>query len=138
MELKDAFMELYRYISVDEMHYVRENGDASRLSYMDTIYLDIIFLNDGCSPSYIADQLGIARSAVTVRLNRLAKDGWVEKTRDEMDRRAFRLRLTDRSMAEFQPLLNLFSKFQDRIRRRFTDEEQELVTAMIHCAISDE
>lgn len=138
MELRGAFMELYRYISMDEIRYIREADGVNDLSYMDAVYLDIIFLNDGCTPSFIADKLNIARSAVTVRLNKLEGRGWVEKIRDENDRRSFLLTLTDKSKAEFQPLLNLFSKFQDRIEKRFGDAEMRLVMDAIHYAISDD
>lgn len=136
MDLKDVFLELYIHISTNEATKI--HVDCHSLSYMDVTYLDIIFFNDGCTPSFIAEQLGIARSAVTVRLNKLEKEGWVEKIRDEKDCRLLRLTLTEQSRAEYQPLLNMFATFQDRIEKRFSDDESKLVADAIHRAITDQ
>lgn len=131
MNLKESFMELYKFLSLEDVKYIRENDGISGLSYLDCTYIDLIFFNKGCSPSFIADQLNIARSAVTVRLNTLENNGWIEKVKCDSDRRSVSLKLTEQSEKLFEPLYEIFSLFEKRIDESFSEDEKVLFTSMI-------
>ncbi len=126
-------MRLYRFLSLEETELIRSQGLDFDLSYLDMVYLDLILLEDRCTPSLIAERLGIARSAVTVRLNKLEKNGFIERTRNDEDKRSSVLGLTEKGMEWFRPMFDEFESFEAMIRSRFTDEEIGIVRRMIDC-----
>lgn len=129
-------MDLYRYMSMDEFRCYRE-GLCNDLSYVDCLYLNIILLSEDCTPSDISYQLNIARSSVTVRLNKLESGGWISRIRDGDDRRSYRLSLTDKGKAEFEPIWSMFRLFESKIRERYTDEEIGLFCRIVDTALED-
>jgi len=126
-------MRLYRFLSLEETELIRSQGLDFDLSYLDMVYLDLILLEDRCTPSLIAERLGIARSAVTVRLNKLEKNGFIDRTRNDEDKRSSVLGLTEMGMEWFRPMFDEFESFEAVIRSRFTDEEIGIVRRMIDC-----
>lgn len=133
MDLESPMMRLYRFLSLEETELIRSQGLDFDLSYLDMVYLDLILLEDRCTPSLIAERLGIARSAVTVRLNKLEKNGFIERTRNDEDKRSSVLGLTEKGMEWFRPMFDEFESFEAMIRSRFTDEEIGIVRRMIDC-----
>lgn len=138
MRTREVFMEVCRYISTEDIKTIREGGGLPTLSYLDFTYLDLVFFNEGCLPSFIAEQLNIARSAVTVKLNRLETDGWVTKVRDNNDHRAYRIYLTEQTKGVYQPLFQMLETMEGRISRSFTSDEVELFNRMLLVAIGYE
>ena len=133
MDLESPMMRLYRFLSLEETELIRSQGLDFDLSSLDMVYLDLILLEDRCTPSLIAERLGIARSAVTVRLNKLEKNGFIERTRNDEDKRSSVLGLTEKGMEWFRPMFDEFESFEAVIRSRFTDEEIGIVRRMIDC-----
>lgn len=134
MELKETFWEFYRYLVSDEVESIRKNGIGD-CSYLDMIYFDLIFFNKRCTPSLIAERLGITKSAVTVRLKRLEKDGYIVRIPNDEDRRSHILALTEKSKEYYLPLMQMFDRFDRNLRYNFTEEELELGLRMIRCAM---
>lgn len=133
MDLESPMMRLYRFLSLEETELIRSQGLDFDLSYLDMVYLDLILLEDRCTPSLIAERLGIARSAVTVRLNKLEKNGFIDRTRNDEDKRSSVLGLTEKGMEWFRPMFDEFESFEAVIRSRFTDEDIGIVRRMIDC-----
>ena len=138
MNTREAFMELCRHISSEDVKSMREGGGLPSLSYLDFTYLDIVFFNEGCSPSFIAEQLNIPRSSVTVKLNRLEKEGWITKVKNEEDHRSYRIHLTEQTRMMYKPLFNMLDGFEERISRSFSADEVKLFNRMILTAIGYE
>ncbi len=135
MRLFDVFMDMYRYISSEDVRFIKDGDKFPPLTYMDFTYLDIVFLNEGCRPSFIAERLNIARSAVTVKLYDLEEGGWIEKIPDESDRRSFRVVLTEQSMELYKPMFDMFESFEDRISDSFSEKDVELFISMMRKAM---
>lgn len=138
MNTREAFMEVCRHISSEDVKSMREGGELPTLSYLDFTYLDIIFFNEGCSPSFIAEQLNIPRSSVTVKLNRLEKEGWVTKVKNEEDHRSYRIHLTEQTRMMYQPMFDMLDRFEERISKSFSADEVELFNRMLLTAIGYE
>ena len=135
MDMESPMMRLYRFLSLEETELIRSQGLDFDLSYLDMVYLDLILLEARCTPSLIAERLGIARSAVTVRLNKLEKNGLIYRTRSDEDKRSSVLGLTEKGMEWFRPMFDEFESFEATIRSRFTDEEIGIVRRMIDCIL---
>lgn len=136
METKELMMELYRRIMRDEFNSIRMHG-GDDMSYLDCIYLDMIHLNRDCTPSAISDRLGIARSAVTVRLNRLEDEGLVTRTRSESDKRSTVLGLTEKAMEWYRPFYETLDRFDRILKGSFTEEEMAIVRRAMECLVRD-
>lgn len=55
--------------------------------------------NKSCTMSEIANVLGVSLSAITGIIDRMVKHGFVERMRDDMDRRLVRVQLTGKGTA---------------------------------------
>ncbi|WP_102028896.1 MarR family winged helix-turn-helix transcriptional regulator [Salirhabdus sp. Marseille-P4669] len=57
--------------------------------------LRYLYQNESCTSSDIANEFAIGKSAVTAQINRLVDRGFIERVRDESDRRVVFLHLTE-------------------------------------------
>jgi MarR family transcriptional regulator for hemolysin len=71
----------------------------------------------------IAADLGIEGATLTHHLSRMERDGLVRRERDENDRRALRVELTDAGRDRFAALLSTVQAFDQRLRAGFTTAE---------------
>ena len=136
MDNDSVFWLLYRRLSVFEQEDIK-NGGPTDCSYMDMVCMDIILFNDDCTPSLISERLGVAKSAVTVRLKRLEKEGYIIRKVSEKDRRSYVLELTEKALQAYAPMDDLFKKFEKNLKFEFSPEELELGRRMVMCAIKE-
>lgn len=107
------------------------------LSYMDAVYLDIIFLNGSSTPSAISERLGIAKSAVTVRVNSLEKKGYIIREKDEKDRRSVVLTLAEKGREWYRPMVETFDRYERILKGTFSAEELDVISRALQCLIRD-
>lgn len=86
---------------------------------------------DGLLPSELADKTAQDRATITGLLDRLEKDGWIERRPDADDRRSLRVYLTPGSLEHRDPILELFEKTNRKFLDRFTREEWELMQGFL-------
>ena len=127
MELESSLGELRRM----------GEGPLGNMGFQDMLYLDIIHYGDGCTASYIADTLGIARSAVTVRLNRLERNGWIKRTKSETDRRQYTLSLTGDALEAYDSMVSGREKALRELREHYSDEEVDRFMEMLEFLTAD-
>ena len=127
MELESSLRELRR----------AGEGPMGNMGFQDMLYLDIIHYHDGCTASFIADSLGIARSAVTVRLNRLEKRGWVTRSRSDADGRQYILSLTGDAKEMYDGMVAGMRRSLDELRHRYSDEDVERFLEMLEFLTAD-
>lgn len=137
MELKELMMDLYRHMTTDEFNSIKQFGEGRDLSYMDAVYLDIIFLNGSSTPTAISERLGIAKSAVTVRVNSLEKKGYVSRSKDENDKRSTVLTLTEKGMDWYRPMIETFDRYERILKGTFSEDEQDVIRRALECLIRD-
>ena len=135
MDYDSVFWSFYRRLTVFEQEYIKNGGLSSDCSYMDMVCMDIIMFNDDCTPSLISERLGVAKSAVTVRLKRLEEEGYLVRKVSEKDRRSYVLALTEKALGAYAPLNDLFKEFEKNLKFEFSPEELELGRRMLLCAI---
>ncbi|MCG8337630.1 MAG: MarR family transcriptional regulator, partial [Proteobacteria bacterium] len=63
---------------------------------------------EGLLPSELAEKTCQDRATTTGLLDRLEKDGWIEREADKTDRRSLRIYLTPSAKEQKQPIMNLF------------------------------
>ncbi len=125
---------LQSYILCD----LRCSGESDqKLSYTDVLYICLIGGNPKCTPSWIADTLGIARSAVTVRLKRLEEKGVIVRERSPDDGRVQFLNLSDEHRRNMDEMYSEIDDLDEKLSSRFSPDEIESFTRILGF-ISDE
>jgi DNA-binding MarR family transcriptional regulator len=79
-----------------------------------------IMEEEGLLPSELADKTAQDRAAVTGVLDRLEKEGWVERRNDVKDRRSLKIFMTPKAKEHRDDILELFEKINRQYLDRFT------------------
>lgn len=82
-----------------------------------------IMEEEGLLPSELADKTAQDRATITGLLDRLEKEGWIERRPDEKDRRSLRVYLTADAIKHRESILRLFEKTNQKFLDRFTADE---------------
>ena len=82
-----------------------------------------IMEEDGLLPSELAEKTSQERATITGLLDRLAKDGWIERRPDEIDRRSLRIYLTAHAQQHRNAILKLFEETNQKFLSCFTQKE---------------
>ncbi len=82
-----------------------------------------IMEEEGLLPSELAEKTFQDRATITGLLDRLEKDGWIERKPDNRDRRSLRIYLTLSARERKASLLGLFEETNRAFLNRFTPQE---------------
>lgn len=82
-----------------------------------------IMEEEGLLPSALADKTSQDRATITGLLDRLEKDGWIERRSDKNDRRSLRIFLTLHARNQREEILKLFQETNQKFLNCFTQEE---------------
>ena len=136
--VEDSFTEIF---SKFEMQFFRRIFDLVReregsLSAMEAFSLEIIQMLDNPTVGQFADFLNISQSNATYKVNSLIKKGYLERQNSTTDRREYHLVLSEK-FYRYQELMTSYEHtVLERIRTRFSDEEQrkfdEMLTIISH------
>ena len=121
MGIQEPMRRFFQSYIVCDLRYFGES--EQRLSYTDVLYVCLIGGNPKCTPSWIADTLGIARSAVTVRLKRLEEKGVIVRERSPDDGRVQFLNLSEDYRRDMDEMYSDIDDLDAKLRSRFTEDE---------------
>ncbi|HEF5151778.1 MarR family transcriptional regulator [Burkholderia multivorans] len=79
----------------------------------------------------LAEWLEITPISLTRLLDRMASYGWIERIANDDDRRAFVIRLTDKSREIFPQMLEVGDTVADDGLRGFTQEERDTLVRLL-------
>jgi DNA-binding MarR family transcriptional regulator len=88
--------------------------------------MGILFLlskGDGKTMSELSTALNIDNSTLTRLADRLVREGFAERIRDDSDRRISKLRITESGTAESRKALRITKEINNEIIRGFSEEE---------------
>ena len=89
--------------------------------------LEAIDQSESKTMSDVAQALRITQGTFTVNANRLSKKGYVYRTRDEEDRRVFRLKLTDKAHHVMAVHKKFHENMIETIVSQLSPEEEDLL-----------
>jgi MarR family transcriptional regulator, organic hydroperoxide resistance regulator len=90
-----------------------------------------IMEEEGMLPSELADKTSQDRPTITGLLDRLERDGWIERRPDKKDRRSLRIYLAPRANESKDAILELFEESNQRFMNRFSPEEWDLMDSFL-------
>jgi len=98
--------------------------------------LSCVWACPGASPGQIAEQLHLEASTVSSLLDRMQKNGLIEREVDPENRRGIRVVATGKALALEPPVQEIIRQVNDKVMAGFTDDQcAALRTALI--AISE-
>jgi DNA-binding MarR family transcriptional regulator len=103
-------------------------GDRVELKAADLECLDLIAQRRAMTPSTLSDATGLHPATLTRILDRLERGGWVERVRDDTDRRRVTLRVKLTRGRELAKLYGPMAAAMDRVCEHYTNEQLALVT----------
>jgi DNA-binding MarR family transcriptional regulator len=80
-----------------------------------------------CGVSNIGDLLGVTNAAASQMIDRLVQHELIERTEDPKDRRAKRLRLTDRGRSIVRESIEVRRRWMEKLTDALTKEEQSSI-----------
>ncbi|MEB4613756.1 MarR family transcriptional regulator [Leucobacter sp. M11] len=97
-----------------------------RVTDLQTLHL-LVLRDDIRTPHEIIDATGMPPSTVTKLIDRLERSGYVRRKYDRQDRRRIRLELVAEAIAPLQSTYGRTEEEFDKISRRLSDSELEVV-----------
>ncbi len=98
--LNELLVDLFNYILLIEEKNLRDQG--VKLSMTEVHILEAIQKSESKMMSAVAKSLMVTQGTLTVSTSKLVKKGYVERVKDERDKRIVRLKLTDKVIAFFK------------------------------------
>lgn len=139
MNLRDSLNQYYFAMTVGDLRQLNRTG-GGELSYNSMMYLDVISYQSAggaCTVSTLAETLQISRSAVTMKVNELARLGLVVKTRSEGDRRVVYLEVSEPVARALGAYDRPFERAAQQVEERFSPGEIALFCKILQ-TFSDE
>lgn len=131
MKLLEAANRFYYDMTLNELSMMNQKMLYPNITYNSLLYLDLIVYKENCTVSYLAEALHVAKSAVTMKVNELVRQGLVEKVASETDRRVHYLKVRPAIAAEYQTFDRQTQHALAQVERQFTKEEIGLLCKML-------
>lgn len=122
--IKNTF-DKYTYSQAVEELRIRNNNskDPISISKNSLYYIQIIYFNPGCTISQISEMIGVSKSAVTIKISKLMKDGLVLKVGSLEDKRVHFIYCTEELIESFEKAYALRTEIYKKIEEKFSTEE---------------
>lgn len=127
--LNELLVDLFNYILLIEEKNLRDQGVD--LSMTEVHILEAIKKSDSNMMSAVAKRLMVTQGTLTVSTSKLVKKGYVERLRDEKDKRVVRLKLTEKAGL----VLAIHDRFHEEMIEELlngleVDKEVELIRSL--------
>jgi len=103
--------------------YYRDKISVFGLTHGQFFMMVAIFEEDSLLPSQLAQKTALDRPTTTGLLDRLERDGWIERQPDSNDRRALRIHLSFKAEKNRNSILSIFDEINSQFVNRYSKEE---------------
>lgn len=131
MDLQTRFNRLYFEMSINELQLMNNNKLYPNITYNSLLYMDIIADTKNCTASYLANLLHVSKSAVTIKVNELIRQGLVIKAPSQEDKRINYLSVTPEIRSEYQKYDRNLARAAAVIEQTYSREQVVLFGEML-------
>lgn len=131
MILKDTINHFFYTMSVNELQLMNEKFKDLNITYNSLLYLDLISQMPNCTVTMLSQALHISKSAVTLKVNELVKQGLLLKQQSEKDKRIYYLLLKDEINEIYTQYDKALYKAIENVNTHFSIEEQEVFSKIL-------
>ena len=144
MNLQNILHKFYYSATLWDLRLIHQRFTPKTITYNSLLYLEIIYaMNGKCTASKLANLLYVSKPAVTLKVNELIKDGFIQKIRDPKDQRKNYLFVNEAFLSKYrlyrkedaitiEKLIHeypkeeiaIFCKILDRIATIYLEEEE--------------
>lgn len=123
MSLTNEINDFYYHMALYELQVMNGDDFYHGLSYNSILYLNVISQMKECTASKIAAALKITKSAVTLKVNELMKQGAVIKTQSQKDRRVYYIEISPNLEKVFSIYDRVFEKIERDLEKKYSKEQ---------------
>lgn len=123
----------YQIVNVCKAHFNAANRLLSELGLHagQEMILCSLWQSDGLSQTELAEELGVQPATVTKMLNRMVRNGLVERRKDSTDQRISRVFLTDKGWELREPVVQVWQKLEEETINQLSLEERVLLRRLL-------
>ncbi|WP_068775006.1 MarR family transcriptional regulator [Paenibacillus sp. FJAT-26967] len=129
--LSSIFGKLYYDLTLHELKMMNSIDLYPNLTYNSLLYLDLIACNPNCTVSSLAELLHVSKSAVTIKVSELIKQGFVEKNQSELDKRVYYLSVKPEIQGHYEIYNQIIKQAGEKMKDTYTTEEISLFCNML-------
>lgn len=122
-ELQDTMNQFFYEMTTNELKLMNKKFRSLDVTYNSLLYLDIISYTKDCTASFLADSLCISRSAVTIKINEMVKQGLLVRRQSERDKRVFYLQLNDEITEIYRQYDKALHQAIEAINQTYSEQE---------------
>lgn len=127
--LNELLVDLFNFILLIEEKNLQDQG--VKLSMTEVHILEAVEKSPSNMMSAIAKRLMVTQGTLTVSTTKLVKKGYLERCKDESDKRIVRLVLTDKAKNVLKTHNDFHEKMIDHLLNELDiDKEQELILSL--------
>ncbi len=95
------------------------------------MFLLELYRGDGRSQEDLAETLNIDKGTTARAIKKLEEEGFLTREKDEIDKRAYKLHLTDKGKSVKGSIYEVLSKWEVYMTTNLTEEESKLVRTLL-------
>ncbi len=114
-----------------------ESENRTGLTATQSAALMFIAKNEGCQQKALANATGLNQSAVTGLINRMNKNGLIERKACVEDGRALKLYLSEKGRLKLPEIFPLLGELNKKLTANFTAKEIDIVTSFLNSVIKE-
>jgi len=112
-------------------HHLRTHMEKLGLHRGQGFALVHLWHHDGVPQRDLAEAMHIRPASVTNMLQRMERDGWIERKRDDEDQRVVRVFITSKAKGLRDKAQTVFAQMEDELNAVYTKEEQKTLRALL-------
>jgi len=112
-------------------HHLRTHMEKLGLHRGQGFALIHLWHNDGVPQRDLAEAMHIRPASATNMLQRMERDGWIERKRDDEDQRVVRVFITAKAKNLRDQAETVFAQMEDELNAVYTKEEQKTLRSLL-------
>lgn len=130
MNLKEKMDRFYLDTIINELRLANDSS-YQNITYNSLLYMDIIAYKKDCTVSYLAETLHVAKSAVTLKVKELEKQGLVFKEQSKDDKRVHFLRVNQKILDQYKVYDSVLYEALDEVEGKYTPEDLAVISEVL-------
>ena len=101
------------------------------MGYGQMLFLLQLYKQDGISQEELSEKLSIDKGTTARSIKKLEKEGFIIRLKDEHDKRAYKIYLTDKSKEKQDGVCNVLQEWESILTENITEEERDTLIKIL-------
>ncbi|OON99098.1 MAG: hypothetical protein ATN35_02215 [Epulopiscium sp. Nele67-Bin004] len=113
------------------MLYLQHKVDQEEIGLGQIICLNEIYKQEGLNQEHLATNLSVDKATIARAIKHLEKNGYIYRQRNENDKRAYEIYLTEKGKAEYNNIYEFFDELEAILSANLTDLEKNILINLL-------